>query len=86
MHSSTGMKLLFCLSTKQTGFGSVEAKAASGVSVSVSPFLSSDTHEQGPPHAKEHSPPHPYSPMSMSHEQTIHREKLLFFFNLIEVT
>lgn len=65
------------------------AKTANGVCVSIFPSPSFDTHEQGPPRAKKHGPrprPRPYSLLLMSHEQTIHREKLLFFFNLIEVT
>lgn len=76
-------------STTQRGFGSVVvftmAKPANGVGICLSPFF--DAHEQDPPQAKEDGPPHPYSLLPVSHEQTIHREKHLFFsFNLIEVT
>lgn len=69
--------------TKQEEFGSVVvftvAKTDTGVCTSAFPAPSLDTLEQGPPHVKVHSPPHIYSLLSVSHEQIIHREKLLFF-------
>lgn len=75
----------FSSSTKQEGFRSVAAftmaKTANGIHVSVSLSPSFGAHEQGSPHAEEHSPPNPYSLLSTSHEETIHREKLFSFFS-----
>lgn len=89
VYRQNGMKKAF-IHPQNKGFGSTVvftmAKTAhkQGLPTHLSPF--SAAHEQEPPHAKERTPPHPYSPLSVSHEQTIHTETLLFLFNLIEVT